>query len=90
MFGTGESRNGWPDGWHAVRINGQFYYGKFVKVALNVLKSKSIDDRSVPNELTQQLRRLLLQGRDSGDLPRRPRVLLVKSPTAAMWDILLA
>lgn len=90
MFGSGEARNGLPEGWHAIRINGEFYYGKFAKVALNVIKNKPSDDRSIPNELTQQLRRLLLPGNDLAKLPPRPRVRLVKSPTAAIWDVLLA
>ena len=90
MFGNGEQRAGMPEGWHPVRINGEFLYGKFVKVALNVLKDKPTDDRSVPNLLTAQLRQLLSHGQPGGALPLRPRVRLVRSATAAVWDILAA
>lgn len=87
-FGSSEQRLGLPDGWHPIRINGQYFYGNFVKVALNVLKSKPTDDRAVPNVLTKQLRQLLGQGSDDSDLPLRPRVRLAKSGSAATWDIL--
>jgi hypothetical protein len=89
MFGEGSQRNGVPEGWHAVHINGEFYYGKFVKVALNVLKIRPTDDRNVPNELTPQLRKLLAQD-DTGRLPLRPRIRLVRSPVSATWEILAA
>ncbi|MBK9705060.1 MAG: hypothetical protein IPO75_17380, partial [Betaproteobacteria bacterium] len=53
MFGN--DREGLPEGWHLVVINGKYLYGKFVKVALNVLKDAAKDDRSVPNLLTREL-----------------------------------
>jgi hypothetical protein len=87
MFGDGAQRSGVPEGWHAVRINGEFYYGKFVKVALNVLKIKPTDDRNVPNELTPQLRQLLTHDA-TGTLTPRPRIRLLKSPVSSTWEIL--
>jgi hypothetical protein len=87
MFGKANQRSGLPEGWHPVRINGLFFYGKFVKVALNVLKDKPIDDRAVPNVLTQQLRQLLSLGQAGNALPPRPRVRLNRSSSAATWEI---
>jgi len=87
MFGDGAQRSGVPEGWHAVRINGEFYYGKFVKIALNVLKIKPTDDRNVPNELTPQLHQLLTHDA-TGTLPPRPRIRLLKSPVSSTWEIL--
>jgi len=87
MFGEGAHRNGVPEGWHAVHINGEFFYGKFVRVALNVLKNRPTDDRKVPNELTPQLRQLLAKDA-AGTLPPRPRIRLVKSPVSSIWEIL--
>jgi hypothetical protein len=89
MFGEGAQRNGVPEGWHAVHINGEFFYGKFVRVALNVLKIRPTDDRNVPNELTPQLRQLLAKDA-AGKLPPRLRVRLVRSPVSATWEILAA
>jgi hypothetical protein len=90
MFGAGDQRSGLPEGWHPVRINGQFFYGNFVKVAMNVLKDKPTEDRTVPNVLTQQLRRLLSQGQAGGGLPPRPRVRMIRSSGAAAWEIVAA
>jgi len=89
MFGEGALRNGVPEGWHAVRVNGEFYYGKFVRVALNVLKVRPTDDRKVPNVLTPQLRKLLTPTGKS-TMPPRPRIRLVRSPVSALWDIVAA
>jgi len=87
MFGKGEQRSGLPEGWHAVRINGQYFYGKFMKIALNILKSEPSDDRAVPNGLTQQLRKLFLGADLRGPLPPRARVRFFRSPTSAAWEI---
>ncbi len=90
MFGKANQRSGLPEGWHPVRINGQFFYGNFVKIAMNVLKDKPTDDRAVPNVLTQQLRLLLSQGQPGNALPPRPRVRLIRSSSAATWEIVAA
>jgi hypothetical protein len=65
-----------------VAINGRHLYGKFVKVALNVLKAQPSDARSEPNLLSDELRRLFV-----GSLPARPRVRLVKQSGAAVWEV---
>jgi superfamily II DNA or RNA helicase/HKD family nuclease/predicted house-cleaning noncanonical NTP pyrophosphatase (MazG superfamily) len=85
MFGEHRKEAGLPEGWHLVRINGEVLYGKFVKVALNVLKNSPIDDRSQANRLTEKLTRLF-----GGSLPSRARVRLVKDPGAQLWDIQIA
>ena len=83
MFGS--DRETLPEGWHLVLINGKHLYGKFVKVALNVLKDSATDDRSVPNALTGEIEALF-----GGRLPPRPRVRLVKTPGSLVWEILTA
>jgi hypothetical protein len=80
MFGT--SIEGLPRGWHLVTINGKNLYGKFAKVALNVLKAVPQDTSEVPNLLTDELRALF-----GGALPSKPRVRLVRETSAAVWDI---
>lgn len=86
MFGNGASRAGLPDGWHPVRINGRFAYGKFVKVALNVLKATPSNDGSAPNLLTEELRQLLAVPNDDVR-GRRLRVRLVPLPAEGSWAI---
>lgn len=86
MFGTGAAREGLPLRWHPVRINGRFLYGKFVKVALNVVKEQPTDDGAVPNLLAPELRRLL--GLAEGASPKRSlRVRLVPLPAQDAWSI---
>jgi len=80
MFG--DHRAGLPVGWHLVSINGRHLYGKFVKVALNVLKAQPDDARQAPNPLTDELRRLF-----GGTLPPRPRVRMLRQTAAAVWEI---
>lgn len=80
MFG--QDRAGLPAGWHLVAINGKHLYGKFVKVALNVLRSAPTDSRDVPNVLTTELESLF-----GGRLPVRPRVRFVKATSSAVWQI---
>ena len=63
-------------------INGKTLYGKFAKIALNVVKAEPTDSASVPNRLTDELRALF-----GGELPRRPRVRLVRQAAAAVWEI---
>jgi hypothetical protein len=65
-------------GWQPVLINGELLYGKFVKVALNVLRLRPVDSRKEPNLLTDQLVRLfncslenLLDGRKTVTVHRR-------------------
>jgi hypothetical protein len=81
MFGTPRP-HGMPEGWHLVALNGRHLYGKFVKVALNVLKSQPSDSREMPNLLTQELSRLF-----GGAVPPRAKVRFVKQPGAAVWEI---
>lgn len=81
MFGTPRP-HGLPEGWHLVALNGRHLYGKFVKVALNVVKTQPTDSREVPNLLTQELTRLF-----GGVAPPRARVRFVKQPGAAVWEI---
>jgi superfamily II DNA or RNA helicase/HKD family nuclease/predicted house-cleaning noncanonical NTP pyrophosphatase (MazG superfamily) len=73
---------GLPEGWHLVAVNGKHLYGKFVEIALNVLKSQPSDSREVPNLLTQELSRLF-----NGSVPPRAKVRFVKQPGAAVWEI---
>ena len=80
MFGA--AIDGLPSGWHLVSINGKNLYGKFAKIALNVVKAEPTDSASVPNRLTDELRVLF-----GGELPRRPRVRLVRQAAAAVWEI---
>jgi hypothetical protein len=81
MFGAPRP-TGLPEGWHVVAMNGKHLYGKFVKVALNVLKTHPTDARDVPNLLTSELRALF-----DGVLPARPRVRFLKQSGTAVWDI---
>jgi superfamily II DNA or RNA helicase/HKD family nuclease len=83
MFG--KARQGLPEGWHLVSINGRNLYGKFVAVALNVLKAAPVDSHEVPNVLTEELRALF-----GGQLPGKPRVRFVRQTAAAVWEILAA
>lgn len=87
MFGDGAGRRGLPEaGWHPVRINGRFLYGKFAKIALNVLKERPEETRSVPNLIDAELRRLLgIQGEEGAR--RRLRVRLVSLPAESSWAI---
>jgi hypothetical protein len=78
----GDNRAGLPVGWHLVSINGRHLYGKFVKVALNVLKSQPTDGADTPNVLTQELRELF-----GGILAPRRRVRVTRQPGAAVWEI---
>jgi superfamily II DNA or RNA helicase/HKD family nuclease/predicted house-cleaning noncanonical NTP pyrophosphatase (MazG superfamily) len=81
MFG--KDRAGLPEGWHPVRVGGIVYYGKFVKVALNVLKARPTDDRTEPNVLTQ-----LLRGLFGGEVPPRAKVRFVKDAGADVWELM--
>lgn len=83
MFG--ENREGLPRGWHLVLVNGRYLYGKFVKLALNVVKVEATDAISVPNVLTQELEALF-----GGTVPSRARVRLVRRPGAQVWEIIAA
>ena len=83
MFGDG--RSGLPVGWHLIAINGKHLYGKFVKVALNVLKAAPIDSRDEGNVLTAELEALF-----GGRLPARPRVRFVKATSSSVWQVLVA
>ena len=86
MFGEGEARVGMPTGWHPVTINGKYLYGKFVKVALNVLKDRPTDDRTSPNLLSQELHQLL--GSPAKRQSGRPvRVRFLRTPGADVWEI---
>jgi hypothetical protein len=80
MFG--KERSGLPTGWHLVSINGRHWYGKFVKVALNVLKSAPTDAGTNQNLLSQELRTLF-----GGTVSHRPRVRLVREIGAAVWRV---
>ncbi|MEN9315694.1 MAG: hypothetical protein RIS35_2087 [Pseudomonadota bacterium] len=80
MFGN--DRAGLPTGWHLVAVNGRHLYGKFVKVAMNVLKAQPSEDQAVPNLLTEELTRLF-----DGRLPPRPRVRLVRDTGVNVWCI---
>jgi superfamily II DNA or RNA helicase/HKD family nuclease/predicted house-cleaning noncanonical NTP pyrophosphatase (MazG superfamily) len=81
MFG--KDRAGLPEDWHPVRVGGTVYYGKFVKVALNVLKARPTDDRSEANVLTRSLRALF-----GGEVPPRAKVRFVKDAGANVWELL--
>lgn len=81
MFG--KERSGLPTGWHPVRINGRMLYGKFVEIALNMVKAEPSDKRSVPNLLMDELRALF-----GGEVPARPRVRFVKDPASAVWELM--
>ncbi len=83
MFGDG--RGNLPEGWHLAEINGRRLYGKFVKVALNVLKERPNDSAEWPNILTEELQKLL-----GASIPQGSRVRLVKDVGAAVWRILAA
>jgi hypothetical protein len=80
MFG--HHRQGLPNGWHLVAINGRHLYGNFVSVALNVLKAQPGEARDEPNLLTEELRTLF-----GGSIPPRPRVRFVRQTGAAVWEI---
>lgn len=81
MFGT--DRAGLPEGWHLVRIDKSIYYGKFVKVALNLLKARPTDERGEPNVLTSALRMLF-----GGEVPPRAKVRFVKEVGASVWELM--
>lgn len=80
MFG--DHRDGLPVDWHLVEINGRHLYGKFVKVALNVLKERPVDDRNEPNLLTSELIKLF-----GANVPAKAKVRLTRQPGAAVWRI---
>jgi hypothetical protein len=82
MFGS--DRDGLPEGWHLVRIDKSIYYGKFVKVALNVLKARPTEERGEPNLLTPVLRTLF-----GGEVPPRAKVRFVKEVGAAVWELMV-
>lgn len=86
MFGNGPARASLPSGWQAVRINGKFMYGKFVQVALNVLKAQPDESTAVPNQLTRELR-LLFQNTEDRRAGARKRVRLVPLPAENAWAI---
>jgi superfamily II DNA or RNA helicase/HKD family nuclease/predicted house-cleaning noncanonical NTP pyrophosphatase (MazG superfamily) len=83
MFG--KDRAGLPEGWHPVRVSGRVYYGKFVKVALNVLKARPTDERDEPNQLSQ-----LLESLFDGEVPPRAKVRFVKDAGADVWEMMAA
>lgn len=83
MFG--DHRDGLPVDWHLVEINGRHLYGKFVKVALNVLKQRPVDDRNEPNLLTSELLKLFGE-----NVPARAKVRIIRQPGAAVWRIINA
>jgi hypothetical protein len=58
MLGTPGSshRDRLPSGWVRLRANGLDYWGKFAKIALNVVREKRTDARSEPNLLDGILR----------------------------------
>jgi hypothetical protein len=80
MFG--EDRTGLPVGWHVVSINGKHLYGKFVKVALNVLKATPNESREEGNVLTEELETMF-----GGRLPAGARVRFVKAVGSSVWEI---
>jgi hypothetical protein len=47
-----------PRGWQTVKINDEYLYGKFVKIALNVIKTQPEDNDAAPNLITAQLQQL--------------------------------
>ncbi|MFO0461114.1 MAG: DEAD/DEAH box helicase family protein [Burkholderiales bacterium] len=81
----GKDRAGLPEGWHPVRVNGIVYYGKFMKIALNVLKARPIDGRSEPNLLTRVLRELF-----GGEVPPRAKVRFIRDAGADVWELMAA
>ncbi len=81
MFGN--DRAGLPEGWHPVRVAGATFYGKFVKVALNVLKTRPTDDRTEPNLLTGTLHELF-----GGEVPPRAKIRFVKDAGADVWEMM--
>ena len=89
MFGR--PRGDLPMGWHLLEINGRRVYGKFVEIALNVVKERPDDPQRpddaqrVPNILTQELSKLL-----GGTLGSGAKVRVVKDVGAAVWRILAA
>ena len=81
MFGA--DRTGLPEGWHPVRVGGEVYYGKFVQVALNVLKVRPTDGRAEPNLLTSTLQSIF-----GGEVPPRAKVRFVKDAGADVWEMM--
>jgi hypothetical protein len=79
----GKDRAGLPEGWHPVRVGEIVQYGKFVKIAMNVLKARPNDDRSEPNVLTGTLRALF-----GGAVPPRARVRFLKDAGADVWELM--
>lgn len=67
-----------PRGWQTVRMNGRYFYGNFVKVALNVLQELPPGNTEAENVLTRELQVLFggvaVEGLRSG---RRVRVFRV-------------
>jgi len=47
-----------PRGWQTVKINDEYLYGKFVKIALNVIKTQPEDNDAAPNLITTRLQQL--------------------------------
>ena len=81
MFGN--DRSGLPEGWHPVRVGETVYYGKFVKVALNMLKARPSDERGEANLLSNALRGLY-----GGEVPPRAKVRFVKDAGADVWEMM--
>ena len=47
-----------PRGWQTIKINDEYLYGRFVKIALNVIKTQPDDNDAAPNLITAQLQQL--------------------------------
>lgn len=62
--------------WKVVLIDGERFYAKFAKVAINVLKEKPNEDRSIPNRLTDVLEHWFGKGRYLSKYNNRVRITI--------------
>jgi hypothetical protein len=83
MFGN--DRSGLPEGWHPVRVGETVYYGRFVQVALNMLKERPTEARGEANLLSNVLHALF-----GGEVPPRAKVRFVKDAGADVWELMAA
>lgn len=68
------------EGWKLVKVGDEFWYAKFAKIAINVLKKVPDETRDTPNQLTKVLSSLL------GDDNRPRRQMRVRITRAAEGD----
>jgi hypothetical protein len=68
-----------PRGWQTIKINDEYRYGKFVKIALNVIKTQPDENDAAPNLITTQLQQLF-GGKSVAELRSNHHVRITRLP----------